>query len=183
MPKVGIGAHDETAPAGPDGPTSVPGADGPVPPSIVCQVQWCRAPIPAGVASCPRCGDPVPRSLRQERRDPVRSGVVLGVWARLPGGVVVTVAPGELLVLGRESPDARVADALDSFADVSRRHAQVEVTEADVRVADVGSSFGTRLDDFPLEGVAILLDGSHSLALAGHAVVTLDVLTDRSGGA
>jgi hypothetical protein len=104
-------------------------------------------------------------------------------WARLelPGSVVVELVPGQVLVLGRESPERGVADALDPFLDISRRHARVEVTGADVRVVDIGSAFGTCVDGVALEGMAILGRGRHGIDLAGHAVATLTVVTDADG--
>lgn len=160
--------------------------DSSVPTCPLCGAQASSA-VPDGprgreAASAPPQADEVgaasagrPRTLDSAHR----GGAV--AWARLelPGPVVVELLPGQVLVLGRESPERVVADALDPFPDISRRHARVEVTSTDIRVVDVGSAFGTSVDGVALEGMAILGAGRHTIDLAGHAVATLTVSTDN----
>jgi pSer/pThr/pTyr-binding forkhead associated (FHA) protein len=71
-----------------------------------------------------------------------------------PGaGAVVDVGAGQL-VIGRESGDLRLDDA-----ELSRRHAVIELRGADTWIADAGSTNGTFVNGRRLDGPARLAAG------------------------
>ena len=72
---------------------------------------------------------------------------------RLRPGLEIAVRPGETLVVGRESPDDRIATFLDRFEGVSRRHLELRVGDRQVVVTDLDSTNGTYLDEAPVEQV------------------------------
>ena len=87
-------------------------------------------------------------------------------------GQVFPLPLGEAL-LGR-SPDCALA-LLDG--EVSRRHACLHVTAGGVRLEDLGSTNGTRLNGVPIQGSATLLAGDR-VTVGGHVLklVAMDPL-------
>ncbi|WP_432874606.1 FHA domain-containing protein [Kribbella sp. CA-245084] len=95
----------------------------------------------------------------------------------LPDGDSVGVRPGAIVVIGRESPDARIAGNLAQYDGVSRRHAQLAVEDTGVTLVDIGSTNGTRVDGLPVSRVPLTLGpGEHQVHLGKTAVVVIDVV-------
>jgi hypothetical protein len=71
-------------------------------------------------------------------------------------GRSITLPLDEPILIGRADPERNVYPALDLSCDnagecgVSRRHALIEVTDADIVLTDLGSTNGTLLNTFPL---------------------------------
>jgi pSer/pThr/pTyr-binding forkhead associated (FHA) protein len=68
----------------------------------------------------------------------------------------LTLPLDEPILIGRADPERGVYPALDLSCDnagecgVSRRHALIEVTDADIVLTDLGSTNGTLLNTFPI---------------------------------
>lgn len=91
----------------------------------------------------------------------------------LPGGVVVEVARGEV-VLGRLSDDPRIAQALD-FDGVSRRHAAIRADDGRVTVRDLGSTNGTRVAGATITSEVALAPGETELGLGANVRIMVRV--------
>lgn len=92
----------------------------------------------------------------------------------LPSGERVALDAGSL-ILGRASPDARIARALDPFDGVSRRHAVLRLEGTVVMLADAGSTNGTWIAGRRLELEERLPAGDTRIDLgtSGRAFVTV----------
>jgi len=102
----------------------------------------CRCRLHRGAAVCDACGEPV----SGETPPPLE--------LVLPDGTRVALV-GEL-VLGRgAASDVQLSDPT-----VSRRHARIDGRGPFPVVEDLGSSYGTLLDERPLQGTAPLRDGA-----------------------
>jgi pSer/pThr/pTyr-binding forkhead associated (FHA) protein len=95
---------------------------------------------------------------------------------RLWPGLDIAIRPGESLVMGRESPDDRIATFLDRFDGVSRQHLELRVGDRQVVVTDLRSMNGTFLDDTRVDGSSPVPAGEHGLRLGRYAEVQLDVV-------
>lgn len=126
--------------------------------SVPCS---CGRSHPAGTSSCPFGGT-------MARIAPLVAALTL------PGGERVMLGP-EPLVLGRTSPDARIARILDPFDGVSRRHAVLRLEGAAVWLADAGSTNGTWIAGRRLELEERLPPGDTRVELgtSGLAFVTV----------
>ncbi|MEV6414976.1 FHA domain-containing protein [Kribbella sp. NPDC051718] len=157
---------------------SVPPA--PVSPAVetaICPRSWCRHEYTVGTAVCPSCFQPLPTA------GPVVAGPrISSVRLVLPGGATVEVVPGRDLVIGRDSLDARIADGLDPYDGVSRRHAELTVSDTCATVTDLGSTNGTFVNGARAAAAGVPLEpGHHQLRLGRQAVIAVDVLTAVSG--
>jgi hypothetical protein len=155
------------------GPPQSPPPQPPAEPSAVavtaiCPRVWCGQEYTVGTAICPRCFEPLP-AAGQARISSVR--------LVLPGGATVEVVPGRELLIGRDSLDARIADGLDPYDGVSRRHAELTVSETCATVTDLRSTNGTYVDGARAAGAAVPLEpGHHQLGLGREAVIAIEVL-------
>lgn len=164
--------------------TALPGTVSPATPAgdtatVVCK--GCSTAVSPKVVLCPACGrnprqsppspDPelalpaVPaENTAHEMEHAASSTVTDAAGLLLPAAVTVTlpnhthieVEVGQRLVLGRESPDSRVAQAFAGFEDVSRSHVRFindEQGPALVMLGDTGGQYGTFLDGRQLPNV------------------------------
>ncbi|HEY3511038.1 FHA domain-containing protein [Kribbella sp. NPDC051137] len=142
----------------------------------VCPRDWCGETYPAGATTCPRCAQPVPPL------DVLATSLgVSAVRMLLPDGGTVGIRPYAIVVLGRESPDARIADSLVAYDGVSRLHAELVVRDTDVTLADSESTNGTWVDGrkVSLDPVPLEL-GQHQVRLGQAALVVIDVVAGGS---
>jgi FHA domain-containing protein len=103
----------------------------PTPVDITCSE--CEASNSQDRSTCYRCGaDLVPAE------DAVACARLV-----LPGKVAVEIPYGETVTLGRHADDPSIAAALEAHDQVSRRHAEVIVNRASVKVRDLDSTNGT----------------------------------------
>jgi hypothetical protein len=129
----------------------------------------------AADGSCAYCGSPLPRRKAsaddrlegpagQETRvsdDPF--AVTTGAVLRLPDERVITLGPGDRLMVGR-GPDSPLAGLCTD--NISREHAFITVRDDGVFVTDNRSTNGTYLDGTRLEA-------DREYRLAGQAAVSL----------
>jgi pSer/pThr/pTyr-binding forkhead associated (FHA) protein len=140
-----------------------------------CVTPWCRREYPASAERCPECGQPAgPAVDPPAERDGARR--VRLARLRLRPGLEIGVRPGETLVVGRASPDDRIATFLDRFDGVSRRHLELRVGDRQVVVTDLDSTNGTYLDEAPVDRSTPVPAGEHGLRLGHYAEVQLDVV-------
>lgn len=69
----------------------------------------------------------------------------------LPDFSEITVLPGERLNIGRETDNPTIDSAVEPYLDVSRTHLSFEALPTGLVVTDVGSTYGTWLEDHRLE--------------------------------
>jgi FHA domain len=98
-----------------------------------CTSLGCSGEVSREGEECPFCGEPV-------FGDSPRLNVL---------GSLLPLLCGEALVLGRAHGDA--ADLLAKHANVSQRHAEVDVRDGEVWVTDLHSTNGTYIDGRRLE--------------------------------
>lgn len=99
---------------------------------------------PRGGVECAGCGRDVTGTTCSFCGTPVPTEAAISVT--LPFGVALTLADGECLVLGREAPDARVAEQLATDT-VSRQHTRLTRRGNTLLVEDLNSTNGTYIDD------------------------------------
>ncbi|WP_327635064.1 FHA domain-containing protein [Kribbella sp. NBC_00482] len=129
----------------------------------------CGEHCPDDATTCHRCGAPV--ASQGSRAD------ISSVRLHLPNGGTVGIKPGDVVVIGRDSPDARIADGLERFHGVSREHARLAVRTSEVTLVDLRSTNGTKVDGRAASDVPLsLAPGQHEIRLGKAAVLTVDVL-------
>jgi pSer/pThr/pTyr-binding forkhead associated (FHA) protein len=115
---------------------------------------------------------PPPRS-RNRATVEVAGGCVLRVDA---SGEPVRINAGEPVVLGRESPNDLIGEALNVYDEVSREHAVIVVSGGKVEVSDRNSTNGTRVGQVDLaDGGSLVADLPVTLRLGGVCDVRLDL--------
>ena len=162
----------------PDPPASRMPDPGPEsrPATRTCVTPWCGREYPASADRCPECQQPAsPAADRPAVR--VGAGRVRVARLRLRPGLEIAIRPGETLMVGRESPDDRIATFLDRFEGVSREHLELRVSDREVVVRDMSRN-GTDLDAAPVDGSAPVPAGEHGLRLGRYAEFRLDVVVE-----
>lgn len=153
-------AQDATEDVGSAGLSAAGSAGG-----IACT---CGRIHPTGTAICPFGGQ-------------LAGGRVATASITLPGGIRIPLGP-DPLVLGRLSPDVRVAHALEPFDEVSRRHATVRFDGVAVWISDTGSSFGTWVGGQRVGGELRLGAGDTLVELSDGRPASVTVHAPESGG-
>lgn len=99
--------------------------------------------------------------------------VSVGAVLRLPGGRVITLEPGDRLMIGR-SQDSPLADMCAD--NISRRHAFITVREDGVYLTDTRSTNGTYLGESRLvPDREYRLTGSASISFGTESPLRMDV--------
>lgn len=128
----------------------------------------CGTPNPPHWTVCGRCGrDPwhpveplVTDTSAPEQNDPESAGAASSSTEPVSGDAYVVILPdftelsvaaGERLTIGRETNVAAIDGALEPYLDVSRIHLSFESTPAGLIMTDVGSTYGTWLEDDRVE--------------------------------
>lgn len=107
-----------------------------------------------------------------------RATAVTHARVMLPGGVQAQVDQGTALVLGRESPQQSISDALDPFDGVSRRHLELRVRPQGVTLTDLRSTNGSFVDGVQLCEPLELRRGRHEIRLGLFATLQLEIFTE-----
>lgn len=144
----------------------------------ICPRPWCAQPYSAGALVCPACGEPVP-DLIDEPTQTQRPPPIYGALIRLADRTEILVRHGSDLVIGRESEDQTLAERLDAFEGVSRRHAHLSVTDTGVTLADLQSTNGTQLNNRPVRAPEQLAPGTHQVRLGRDALFDVEVVVEH----
>jgi hypothetical protein len=132
---------------------------------------YCGSPLPRRKASPAAAGETATAQPDQASDDPFAAAV--GVTLRLANGRVITLEPGDRLMVGR-SQDSPLADICTD--NISWEHAFITVRDDGVYLTDSRSTNGTYLNGIRLEpDREYRLAGSTAISLGADPPLQIDV--------
>jgi FHA domain len=135
----------------------------------------CEAPLIPGKDRCPECKKIQPKK-RAARATPVSASPHAlspgSIDLVLPGDVRIELPVGNRIEIGREGDYPGMAVALKDFVDVSRQHVVITHGPTGVTVLDLQSTFGTWVDEQPLDsGQSLVFPNPQRIRLGSSCYV------------
>lgn len=142
-------------------------------PSDLCEAPGCEMPRPCHLH--PQADEQARFRAHQAARAEPASSRVAAAQLRFPWGVVA-VPPSGLLNIGRDF-GAECGSEIADFDNVSRRHAQVRVSDGAVLVVDQLSTNGTTVNGEPTTAyVARVISDGDTVGFGAHLRAVVEVM-------